>query len=91
MNRKPGKAALTAAALKEVQSFIAARDRARAREDAPGGGDPFFRNHEIAQEHLARLKALVGEKRASALIHAEERKGMRYVFEEPQKQHTRGR
>ena len=42
-----------------------------------------FKNHEIAQAHLARLRKLVGAQRAAALIAAEEKKGMRYVFEKP--------
>ncbi|ADP72022.1 amidohydrolase [Rhodomicrobium vannielii ATCC 17100] len=81
MARKPSKAAIAAAALKEARSFIAARNRARTRAEAPGGGDPFFRNYEIAQGHLARLSDLIGEKRAGDLIRAEEQKGFRYVFE----------
>jgi hypothetical protein len=91
MARKPSKAAIADAALKEARSFIAARDRARTRAEAPGGGDPFFRNYEIAQGHLARLKDLVGEKRARDLIRAEEQKGFRYVFEESKKPPARKR
>ena len=91
MSRKPGKAAIAAAALNEAQAFVAARDRARARAEAPGGGDPFLRNYEIAQGHLARLKELVGEKRAGGLIRAEEQKGFRYVFEEKKKPPSRRR
>ena len=81
MSAKLNKPALEAAAVKEAAAYVAARDRARARLDPPGGGDPFFKNHEIAQDHLARLTGLVGAKRASEFIAAEEKKGPRYIFE----------
>ncbi len=81
MSVKCSKPLLEAAAATEAKAFVEARDRARARIDPPGGGDAFFKNHEIAQKHLARLHRLVGVKRAAALIAAEEKKGMRYVFE----------
>ena len=80
MSVKSSKQHLEAAAAREAKAFVEARDRARSRIDPPGGGDAFFKNHEIAQAHLARLHKLVGGKRAAALIAVEEKKGMRYVF-----------
>ena len=64
-----------------VKSYLEALDRARTREPAPGGGDPFFENYKIADGWLAKLRSLVGKRQAARLIQAEEAKGMRYVFE----------
>jgi hypothetical protein len=91
MARRPINPADAAAAAEEARAFVAARDRARARFDAPGGGDPFFANLAIAEKHLKRLKALAGTHGAEELIRAEEQKGMRYVFERPETPRSRGR
>jgi len=66
-----------------VKSYLEALNRARIRAAAPGGGDPFFENYKIAEQHLADLKSLVGKRQAARLIRAEEEKGVRYVFETP--------
>ena len=85
-NKANGDAVATA-----VKSYLEALDRARIREPAPGGGDPFFENYKIAEGWLAKLHKLVGKRQAARLIQAEEAKGMRYVFETPAPAHRNRR
>jgi hypothetical protein len=91
MGREAKNAANGDAVTTAVKSYLEALDRARIREPAPGGGDPFFENYKIAEEWLEKLRKLVGKKQAARLIQAEEAKGMRYVYETPAPAHRNRR
>jgi hypothetical protein len=91
MDREAKNAASGDAVATAVKSYLEALDRARIREPAPGGGDPFFENYKIAEGWPAMLNKLVGKRQAARLIQAEEAKGIRYVFEPPAPAHRNRR